>query len=67
MPTNEPSEWVSLPNAAKILGVGVVTVRGLVADRKLTVRRIGRSCPRVPRAELLTYAAACTTHAIPAG
>jgi excisionase family DNA binding protein len=64
MPVEKPlpeDEWLTIPTAARKLGVGVPTVRQLILDGRLTNRRVGSSYLRVLRTEVEDLALECTS------
>lgn len=56
-------EWVSIPQAAELLGIGERAVRNLIADGRLTCRSVPGSFPRVLKAEVIDLAEKCTAPA----
>jgi hypothetical protein len=60
---NDDSPWVTLPRAAKILGIGTRAIRTLIDRRQLTVRDVPGSYPRVLQSDVERVARETTTQA----
>ena len=50
-----PTEWLSVTEAADLIGYHPQTVRDLVRDGRVTARRFGRRAWQIERASLLSY------------
>jgi hypothetical protein len=54
------TEWMSVPAAARLLGIGTSSVLVLIAEGRLTTRKIPPSYQRILRAEVEALAEAST-------
>lgn len=60
MSTPAPTEWLTVPEAARRAGVPPSAIRRLIDDGLLTCRQVPRSWPRVDAQELAVLIAATT-------